>query len=196
MALLPEFRIVSTEALGPFSWRWPEGLEYFERGWITLVDLDGVEVQVRHGIGRRTVFGASRPHSVTWVDNEPTVEGVGADDYDKSHALLSLIKVTKKHLRPHDAVPAGYAEFEVAVMADAASGPYSPRSLAVKIGEGGPSRLAHRPEVVPSRSPKVRNLPPHHGVPEGYRARCPRHQWVAGWSSSPAAAPKVWGVIE
>ena len=143
MDALPGFRIVSTEALGPFSWRWPEDVEHFERGWLALVNLNGAELQVRHGIGRRNVFGASRPHSVTWVNNEPTVEGVGADDYDQSGALLSLIKVTKKQLRPHEPVPEGYSQFHVVVMAEAVSGPYSPRSRAVKIREDDVDAWAH-----------------------------------------------------
>ena len=46
---------------------------------------------------------------------------------------MSLIKVTKSHIRPGGRVPAGYAAFSVGVMADEASGPYSPRSLAVKL---------------------------------------------------------------
>ena len=61
------------------------------------------------------------------------MEGVEADDYRRSEALLSLIKVTKRHLRPGDEIPVGYRSFPVVVMADEAAGPYSPRSLAVKL---------------------------------------------------------------
>jgi hypothetical protein len=85
--------------LGPFSWRWPEGTECFDRGWAAVAVVDGQEVRARHGIGRRDTYGRSRVHSVTWVDGEPLVEGVGADDYDSSGCLLSLIKVTKHHLK-------------------------------------------------------------------------------------------------
>jgi uncharacterized HhH-GPD family protein len=61
------------------------------------------------------------------------VEGVEADDFSRSECLLSLIKIAKRHLRPGDAVPAGYEAFPVVVMADEAAGPHSPRSLAVKL---------------------------------------------------------------
>lgn len=98
-------------ALGPFSWRWPAGPEAFERGWAAVATVDGQEFRARHGIGRRDAYGRSRFHSVTWVEGEPVVEGVEADDFDRSECLLSLIKVTKRHLRPGDAVPAGYASF-------------------------------------------------------------------------------------
>jgi uncharacterized HhH-GPD family protein len=126
-------RLINMSAIGAFSWRWPTGTESFERGWLAVAEVDGQEVRVRHGVGRRTVFGRSRIHSVTWVDGQPTVEGVEADDYSRSESLLSLVKVTKRHLRPGDAVPSGYAAFTVVVMADAAEGPNSPRSLAIKL---------------------------------------------------------------
>ena len=82
---------------------------------------------------RRTVYGRPRLHSVTWVENRPTVEGVEADDFAHSRSLLSLIKVTKRHLRPTDPLPPEYAGFTVGVMAKEAAGRNSPRSLAVKI---------------------------------------------------------------
>lgn len=123
-------RLVAMTAIGPFAWRWPAGQEAFERGWAAVATVDGREFRARHGIGRRAVYGRSRVHSVTWVEGEPVVEGVEADDFDRSECLLSLIKVTKRHLRPGDAVPAGYASLPVVVMADEAAGPYS---LAVKL---------------------------------------------------------------
>jgi uncharacterized HhH-GPD family protein len=132
-AAIPTIRLLNMTALGPFSWRWPAGVESFERGWIAVANVDDHEVRVRHGVGRRTVFGRSRVHSVTWVDGQPIVEGVEADDYARSESLLSLIKVTKRHLKPGEAVPQGYAAFSIVVMAEAASGPNSPRSLAVKL---------------------------------------------------------------
>jgi uncharacterized HhH-GPD family protein len=130
---IPVIRLVAMTALGSFSWRWPEEVETFERGWAAVATADDQEFHVRHGIGRRDVYGRSRLHSVTWVEGQPTVEGVEADDFDRSGCLLSLIKVTKRHVRPGDAIPPGYSSFPVVLMADEASGPYSPRSLAVKL---------------------------------------------------------------
>ena len=129
----PDIRLVSDSELGSFSWRWPEATEHFERGYAALVRFEGREFRIRHGISRRTVYGRPRLHSVTWVENSPTVEGVEADDYARSRSLLSLIKVTKRHLRPTDSLPPEYAGFTVGVMSEEAAGRYSPRSLAVKI---------------------------------------------------------------
>ena len=120
-------------AIGPFSWRWPEGIETYERGWAAIADVDGVEFHIRHGICRRDAFGRSRLRSVTWVEGEPLVEGVEADDFAQSQSLVSLIKITKKHLRPGDEVPPEYKVFPIAVVAEEVVGPYSYRSLAVKL---------------------------------------------------------------
>jgi hypothetical protein len=106
---LPSIRLLTMSALGPFSWRWPATIEHFDRGWAAVATVDGGEFRVRHGVGRRQVYGRSRVHSVTWVEGEPMVEGVEADDFDQSEALLSLIKVTKRHLRPGDEIPPGTA---------------------------------------------------------------------------------------
>jgi len=34
-------RLISMTAIGPFSWRWPEGIENYERGWVAVADVDG-----------------------------------------------------------------------------------------------------------------------------------------------------------
>ncbi|MCY3886873.1 MAG: hypothetical protein OXG19_04085 [Chloroflexi bacterium] len=131
--MTPDIRLISASALGSFSWRWPEEIEHFERGYAALVRFQGSEFRIRHGISRRTAYGRLRLHSVTWVENNPTVEGVEADDFAHSQSLLSLIKVTKRHLRPTDPLPPEYSGFTVGVMSEEAAGRYSPRSLAVKI---------------------------------------------------------------
>ena len=83
----PAFRLLSMTTLGPFSWQWPANLERFDRGWVAVAEVDGHEFHVRHGIGRRDVFGRSRVHSVTWVEGRPIIEGVEADDYRVIQAL-------------------------------------------------------------------------------------------------------------
>ncbi len=125
--------LISATAIGPFSWRWPEGIESYQRGWAAIASLDGQELHIRHGIGHRDAFGRSRLRSVTWVEGEVAVEGVEADDFARSQSLLSLIKITKKHLRPSDPIPPEYAEFQVSLFADEVTGPHSFQSLAVKL---------------------------------------------------------------
>jgi hypothetical protein len=93
---VPAVRLTEAAELGPFSWTWPAGVEQFAQGWTALVDLDGQEVRVGHGVGGRGVFRRHRLDSVTWVDIQPTVEGVEADDYATCDAERSLIKITKR----------------------------------------------------------------------------------------------------
>jgi hypothetical protein len=45
------------QALGAFSWRRPEDVEYFERGWTVTATFDGLDVHLRQGIDRRQVYG-------------------------------------------------------------------------------------------------------------------------------------------
>ncbi|WP_169948938.1 hypothetical protein [Microbispora sp. H11081] len=168
---IPDIRLITMTALGPFSWRWPDAFESFERGWAAVVTMDGQEFHIRHGIGRRNVYGRSRVHSVTWVEGNPTVEGVESDDFDRSASLLSLIKTTKRHLRPGDTIPPDYASFPVVVMAEEVRGPYSPRSLAVKLRQediDGWARHALLRAVAWDRLPKGRrnrlSLPPVTGT--------------------------------
>jgi len=126
-------RLVNTTAIGPFSWRWPEGIEKYERGWLAIAEVGGREFHIRHGVGRRDAFGRSRLRSVTWVEGEVAVEGVEADDFSTSQSLVSLIKTTKKHLRIGDPLPPEYEPFPIAVFADEVVGPHSFHSLAVKL---------------------------------------------------------------
>ena len=56
-----------------------------------------------------------------------------ADDFSESASLLSLIKITKRHLRPTDPVPPEYESFPIAIFSDEVVGSHSFGSLAVKI---------------------------------------------------------------
>lgn len=98
-----------------------------------MATVDGQEVHVRHGIGRRDAYGRPRVRSVTWVQGDPLVEGVESDDFDRSEALLSLIKVTEQHLKPDATAPPGYLSLPVVVMADEIRASGAPRSPAVKL---------------------------------------------------------------
>lgn len=126
--------------LGPFSYRWPDGTEHFERGWefgFTVTDHPrSVPYRVRHGIGEHVVYGRRRAHSVTWLEGAPRVEGVAADDYERSRALLSLLKDPDgRMIRRREDVPAGYDGFTIVDHAEEIRAPYTRRGLAAKIGE-------------------------------------------------------------
>ena len=37
-------RLVNSSAIGPFSWRWPEGVESYDRGGDVIADVGGTEL--------------------------------------------------------------------------------------------------------------------------------------------------------
>jgi uncharacterized HhH-GPD family protein len=129
-------KILSVEKLAPFDFRWPDGTESFETGWSYDIQIDGERHSVRHGLGARTVYGQVRVHTVTWLDGHVQVEGVEADDYPASQALISrLRRLDRKTARTWKEVPAGYSGFAIVDHRREIEAPYSPQCLAVKISE-------------------------------------------------------------
>lgn len=132
--MIPELRDVAST--GQFESRWPTATESFGCGWSGTVVADGRVRRFRHGIGERFVYRKQRVHAVTWLDGQPVVEGVAADDYDRSRALLSRIKRPDGKLsRSLAEVPSGHEGFLIVTHSDEINAPYSPRGLAVKLRE-------------------------------------------------------------
>jgi uncharacterized HhH-GPD family protein len=128
--------ILAAEPVAAFDFRWPEGIEAFEGGWLVDALIGGRRHVVRHGVGTRPVYGRERVHTVTWLDGEVQVEGVEADDYPASQALVSrLRRPGRKTARTWEDVPAGYEGFEVVEHRREIDAPYSPQCLAVKVRE-------------------------------------------------------------
>lgn len=126
--------IRSTRPTGAFDFRWPEGIEHFDRGWDMEVHAAGQRFRVRHGIGKRPAYGRERVHSVTWVNGQPRVEGVEADDYEDTGGLVSVLKIGgRSHVRDRSEIPAGYEGFPIVRHDHEIDAPYTRRSLAVKI---------------------------------------------------------------
>ena len=117
-----------------FSYRWPDAIEDFEHGWEGEVQWAGRRYRFRHGVGGRRVYSAERCHSVTWIDGQPVVEGVGADDFEASHALLSLIKTPRGAMvRTPSDVPAVYRSLEVVRFREHLDAPYARNGMAARI---------------------------------------------------------------
>jgi uncharacterized HhH-GPD family protein len=122
--------------VGPFDFRWPDATESFEGGWSFDARIDGHRHTIRHGVGAREVYGRVRVHTVTWINSEVQVEGVEADDYPASQALISrLRRPGRATARAWADVPAGYDRFEIVEHRREIDAPYSPQCLAVKIRE-------------------------------------------------------------
>ncbi len=132
----PTFSLSDILELGPSSHRWPDGVEEFENGWQFDLHVDGSVHRVVHRLGGRDVYGRYRVHTVTWLDGEVQVEGVEADDYPTSRALLSVLRHNgRTHIRDYAEVPDDYSGLEIVRHRTEIEAPHSPNSLAVKIPE-------------------------------------------------------------
>lgn len=156
-----EIRLLHFASAGVFEWLWPSGnTENFDRSWRGRIALDGADFEFRHGLGHRHVYGRNRVHSVTWLTGAPMVEGVEADDYPSSRALLSLLRRNdKKHARTNADIPKHYEDFLIVDHREEISAPYSPRSFAVKIVEDNVAAWATHAAIraaVLQRLPKLR----------------------------------------
>jgi uncharacterized HhH-GPD family protein len=161
-----DLTISSVTELGPFDFRWPTDHEHFGHGWEFTARTGGATFRVKHGIGGREVYGKYRVHTVTWLDNQPMVEGVAPDDYDESGALLSLLRIGGgSHVRELTELPVGYAGFTIVRQSDEIIAKHSPSSLAVKILEDDLPGWA-RHAILRSQSKSPSSVPgrPHYPV--------------------------------
>jgi uncharacterized HhH-GPD family protein len=135
MAVSTEWPVIlSLHQIGPFEYRWPDATENFASGWEGTAQWGGREWRFRHGVGERLVYGRHRVHTVTWLEGQPVVEGVAADDYESSRSLLSRVKLPSGEMaRLPTEVPSAYRTFEVVNHREEIDAPHSPRGLAVKI---------------------------------------------------------------
>lgn len=122
--------------LSAFTYRWPTDTESFAGGWQFAVLANGRTFDVKLGFGRRPAYGRDRARVVVWVNGQPQVEGAGADDYDESGALISMLRIEGGRMPEHlGELPTGYEGFEVVVARDEIRAPYSMRWLAVRLSQ-------------------------------------------------------------
>ncbi|MDR7401777.1 MAG: hypothetical protein QN155_06090 [Armatimonadota bacterium] len=193
--------IVEVRDIGSWSYRWPHIRERFGRCWEIVARVDGATLRLRHAQGRRRAYGRMRARTVTFLGGEPVVEGVGADDYPRSRALLSLITGPDGRMvrRPAD-LPPGYDGFLLVDLASEIRAPYTRHGLAAKVREddlhawvalailrarvrserrssGPPERPAEGRSSAASHRPKTRSRgprPSYAPAPPDVRARVAR----------------------
>jgi hypothetical protein len=96
----------------------------------------GRKTSIRHALASRIAYGRPRVRSVTWVNSEVMVEGVEADDYEKSRSLLSTLKgPDRRMIRRVEDVPNVFRRFAIVDHASEIVAPYTRHGLAVKIVE-------------------------------------------------------------
>jgi hypothetical protein len=150
-----EIRLLRFASAGVFKWRWPSGnVEHFDRSWCGRIAIDGRDFEFRHGLGHRHVYGRTRVHSVTWLTGAPTVEGVEADDYRSSRALLSrLLRDDKKHARTNADIPTYYAGLDTRGLI--ATGAWMDSKSAERYAHTVVTEEARRAEMLPTPGRKI-----------------------------------------
>lgn len=104
--------------------------------WIEYLARDAFrDHSIRLGFRRENVFGADRVRVVVWIDNNPSAEFTGADDFTISGDVISVLRVAsedgpgERNVRyPDEPVPERYqlfnpSEFRSRIDADRA--PYA-----------------------------------------------------------------------
>lgn len=141
--------ILAAERLAPFEFRWPEGTEVFENGWSLQIRANGERHTARHGLGAREVYGRLRVHTVTWIDGEVQVEGVEADDYPVTQALISRLRRSGRAVaRTWDEVPrtASRSRYAKMTLPHGRGTPgYAASSLGSHRGQRGPLAVRSQP---------------------------------------------------
>jgi excisionase family DNA binding protein len=98
-----------------FSYKWPDGtIEEYPEAYEGMVKTDSAQIQAKIGIGERAAAGKMRKRVVVFLDGRPTVEFAGADDFDKSGLVASVITLrNRKRLKAGQRVPDEYSSFQL-----------------------------------------------------------------------------------
>jgi hypothetical protein len=77
-----------------FKYKWGSGEEELYPLWVEYQALANArQHRVRIGFGTRPVYDQERIRVVVWIDGQPQVEFLGADDYGISGEVLSEIRL-------------------------------------------------------------------------------------------------------
>jgi hypothetical protein len=120
-----------------FQYRWPDGAERYPAAVAARVGLGKRRLPFVIGFTERQTAGRLRRRAVVFSGQPgkslyPLVEFVGADDFESTHRMASLVKAGSKHVKPGQQLPAGYEAMPVVVYDEVVTGPYAAHSMAVE----------------------------------------------------------------
>lgn len=116
-----------------FQYTWPNGFtEQYPLAYEGTFEDTSRHFEVKVGIGEREAAGKNRKRVTVLLNGRPTVEFAGADDFDKSDLVASLITLpNKKRLKPHQPIPKEYRSFDVRQYNSLIKGPRAAKTMAV-----------------------------------------------------------------
>jgi hypothetical protein len=94
---------------------------------------DGTQqVRVRLGLGDRRASGADRRRAVVFINERPLVEFVGANDFEDTRLMASVVKgPDNKVIQVEARIPDEYRHLRVGPFRSVVTGPYASWGLAV-----------------------------------------------------------------
>jgi len=134
-----KFPLEEIRPSAPFEFTWPaakgrpKNVESYPRAYETRARVNGQTVRVVVGITKRESSGKKdRERILILIDGQPLVEFIGADDFDHSRLVASIIKPDgSKHLRVGDHLPPEYAPFDTRPYNQVVTGPRAKKGMAV-----------------------------------------------------------------
>ncbi len=143
---------IAWQPIEPFSFTWPRTAgadpddvvpEYHKPAFAATIPFQGRRVSVRIGFTDRVAAGMKRKRVNVFLEAGstlvPLVQFVGANDYEETGRLASVIKKEDGlHLRPGELVPAEYRDMPHCLYSEVVAGKNAARSVAV---------LAHRDDL-------------------------------------------------
>jgi len=116
-----------------FQYMWPNGLtEEYPLAYEGTSDDSARHFEVKIGIGEREMAGRNRKRVLVLLNGRPTVEFAGADDFETSDLVASLITLpNKSRLKTHQPIPKEYRSFDVRQYNSLIKGPRAAKTMAV-----------------------------------------------------------------
>lgn len=132
-----------------YDYQWPAGAERY-RYWVEYEARDAYATHhIRVGYGTRHAYGEDRERVVVWVDGRPAVEFAGADDFETTGEVVTVLKVPNESgpgernvAFPDDPVPERYLLFAPVRHRSRIDGPRAPHAWGVVINVSDHHRFA------------------------------------------------------
>ncbi|HMD86916.1 MAG TPA: helix-turn-helix domain-containing protein [Terriglobia bacterium] len=98
-----------------FTYKWPNGEErVYPRAFAGPVRVDDEWKAVQIGFGKITRAGKQRDQAVVFINHRPRVEFLGADNFELTNLMVSIIKTSGgRHVPVKEYIPFEYAGFGV-----------------------------------------------------------------------------------
>lgn len=122
------------EAGKTFPYHWPDGVkEFYQEVYETVASIEGRRAVIKIGFCNRKAAGADRRRAVVFINGRPMVEFVGADHFNSTKSMVSMIKGRDRtQIQDEDGLPKEYTSLKVVRFNEFVTGPHASRALAIE----------------------------------------------------------------